>query len=98
MVLILIAADAMAAIFGINFGSIRIYRSKTLQGLLAFIATVYCFMILLNNYYGGKDSNVLVVAIACGVTEIFSGNADNVTTLLVYWLLQSTFSNPSAKV
>lgn len=89
--LVLIAADAMAALIGKTWGKIRIFQNKTLEGLLAFVTTVYCLLTALNMWYELKESKVhmLVVAIACGITEVFSGNADNVTTLLVYWVLQS---------
>ena len=100
IVLVFIAADAMAAIVGRNIGKIKLYRNKTFEGLLAFVVTTYCLMKLINNFDGAKDSplHVLIVAIACGVTELFSGNADNVTTLLVYWLVQSRSSDFLAEV
>lgn len=73
----------------------EIYQNKTLEGLLAFIVTTYTLTKALTYLYGGRDTGLrmFIVAVGCGMAELFSGNADNVATLLAYWVIQNRTSD-----
>ena len=90
----MIAADAMAAIIGKNIGRIKISKTKTLQGLFGFVMTAY-ILFKVSNIWSNREEikNDLLLALVCGFAEVWSGDTDNVATLLVYWLANFFIGN-----
>lgn len=88
LVLILIAADAFAAIIGSNFGKIKLYDNKTLEGTVAFIIACFAcsyFLIPLN------ITQLAILSIVCGIVEHLGGDTDNILTLLAYYAVRFIF-------
>lgn len=63
LVLILVAADAMAAFIGVRYAKIRIFRGKSLEGTAAFIITCFlgCYLLLPLN-----KTQLILLSVAAG--------------------------------
>jgi dolichol kinase len=83
-ILILILADTAAALVGKRCGKHMIYRSKTLEGSLAFIATGMLVNILLLDT---SHIIALVITAACEVYASYFKLDDNLVIPMVYALL-----------
>ena len=98
VVLCLIGADMMAALIGKNIGSLRIYGKKTIEGSVAFALTMIVSTSTLISYANPEGMTLkqiscqFVCAILCSTTELFSGDADNLATLVTYFITSSVFS------
>ena len=72
-VLVLGVSDAASTIIGANFGKVKIFGTKTLEGSFSFFIT--CFLII-NHFFGA------VPGIICGLIltpiELFGGFNDNI--------------------
>ena len=74
--LILALGDAMAALVGKKWGRKKIYKNKTLEGLVAFCLTMISAMYF---WPMTTDINFMVISsIFCGLVELFSGEIDNI--------------------
>lgn len=88
----------MAAIVGKNFGSLRIKGNKTIEGSVAFALTMIISTSTIISYEHPEGMTLtqiscqFVSAVLCSMTELFSGDADNLATLLTYYLVTLIFS------
>ena len=59
------------------------------------MVTAYLLLKLLKRFYIAQWGNHdLLLAFGCGLAELWSGNADNVTTLLLFWVVNlSTYTS-----
>jgi dolichol kinase len=94
---ILVIADAMAAIIGRRFGKpshiIPHTNNKTLEGFIGFVVTFIAIQLILSIIFSlaypisFEDLDVwfvLVSGVACGIGELYSGDMDNVMIGMVY--------------
>lgn len=101
IVLVLMAADAMAALFGLKYGKRRMFKNKTWVGYLAFVLTycigaslsslLYPFNFQLSVLLNQLQSNLiyhLSIGLVLGVVEVFSGDLDNISTLGAFWMMR----------
>lgn len=84
----MIAADGMAALVGKRYGRIKLFKGKTLEGTLAFIVTLFLWIISIDIDSGRSFFifKTLLVSLSCSMAELFGGDADNLLTLMVYYL------------
>jgi len=55
------------------------------------MVTAYLLFKLLKRFSEILSGNYdLLIAFGCGLAELWSGNADNVTTLLLFWVIHLT--------
>ena len=82
-VVVLAVADPMAALVGRRFGCTHLYRGRTLEGSLAFVASgSLCSMAVLLGFYpslgwGAALITALAASVAGAVTELVSGRLDD---------------------
>lgn len=75
----------MAALVGKRYGRLKIYGEKTLEGTMAFLVTFWVFI-----YTSGECSSLglgLALGFGCGLGELLGGDADNISTLIIYYSL-----------
>lgn len=97
----LVLADAMAAIVGRRYGRaehrIPYTNKKTLEGYLGFVGTAallqfvtYLVVYLVNgiNLVDMDYFLIILSSVFCGVGELFSGDLDNVVTVIVYLVVE----------
>ena len=88
MVLVFIAADAIAAIIGGKFGRFKIFGKKTIEGTTAFILTCFAGGYVLTSL---NSTQLTIISLVCGVSELYGGDADNVLTLFAYYAVRLLF-------
>ncbi len=88
LVLVIIAADAFAALIGTKWGRVKIFKGKTLEGTAAFILTCFLgsYMLIPLNV-----TQLIILSTVCGLGELLGGDADNIITILAYYLVRFVF-------
>ncbi len=80
-IMCLSCGDAFANIIGSRFGSIKIYKEKSLQGMIACLFICITVITTVVNIYGIKldISSIVILSLLCAITELFSGRFDNIS-------------------
>ena len=83
--------DALAALFGKKYGKIRMPGAtpKTFFGLSAFVISVVAGQLFLQ--FDRSLIFIILSSISCGITEVYSGDLDNISIVLVYILFDVLF-------
>lgn len=88
IVLVFIAADAVAAIVGGKVGKFKIFGNKTIEGTVAFILTCFIGSYLLTSL---NTTQLTIISVVCGLSELYGGDADNILTLFSYYGVRLLF-------
>ena len=86
--------DAMAAIFGMKYGKIKILHNKTLEGSLAFIISgliVICILTMILSFKLDIIYLIFILIISCIIEAMTPSQYDNITTPLSVCLISSLF-------
>jgi len=86
--------DAMAAIFGMKYGTIKILHNKTLEGSLAFMISGLMIIFILTMILSFKLDImylIFILIISCIVEAITPGKYDNISTPISISIISSIF-------
>lgn len=95
-IICLSCGDAAANIIGSRYGTKRIYKKKTIQGMVACFAASMLAMIMLKYLFNIELSipAICLLAVLCSVTELFAGDYDNIAIpAVIYMTAYITLTN-----
>ena len=89
VIVCLACGDASANIVGSRFGKNKIYKRKSIQGTAACFVSSLFVMNVLKCFFEIEISlpAMVILAVFCAITELFSGSYDNVLIPLVLYIL-----------
>jgi len=85
LVLVLIAADGLAAVCGVRFGKRKLIFGKTLEGSVAFFIVSFLGTLVLTSF---NFTHIFLISIVATLAELLGGDADNILTLLSCYFMR----------
>lgn len=89
VIISLSCGDAAANIVGTSLGRIKIYQKKSLEGSIACSVVAMTAMMIIRQIFSINISTVaiIIMALLCAVTELYSGAYDNIAIPLVLYMM-----------